>query len=69
MDFIKVFEEKYPRIHDNPKYIFRRTGEFYCTLIVQANDGSTICEIVFGENDLIDLIMKAEMLLHGKEEA
>jgi len=74
MDMLKLFETRsgVPRmtvIHDYPKYTFRREGEFFYSLYIQSEDtDDKICEIIFGENDLINLIMKAEMVLHGKKE-
>lgn len=74
MDMIKLFERlhgisRMTVIHDYPKYTFRREGEFFYSLSIQNEDtDDRICEIIFGENDLINLIMKAEMVLHGKKE-
>ena len=71
MDMLKVFEKAGYKdivsIHDYPKYNFRKEGEFFYSLTIQreaATDiNDRICEIVFGENDLIDFIMRAEMAL------
>lgn len=72
MDMIKIFERFRPgsitKVYDYPKYNFRRENESFYSLIVQPDNATNIndriCEIFFSENDLIDLIMKAEMVLH-----